>query len=91
MQQPKLYKGWSYFFQHLIPAGLLSNTQFQAEKGNLNEEKVIKQSSSIVGPGIQLQPAGPIGPTMPLGVLLNERVGGAGATTATSPWRFLVS
>jgi hypothetical protein len=99
VQQPTFYKGWSYFSQHPIPAGVASSSQFDEK---IMGQQVMKQNSlnPIVDPLMptgdpvlsrQQQAACGRGPIMPARSLINERVGGTDSSLATSPWPFLVS
>jgi hypothetical protein len=97
VQQPTSHKGWSYFFEHQIPAKIPSNKEFnvQAEE-NLSGKQVIKQSViPIVDPIVRQQPTSQCGrgpSAMPARSLSSDiKVGGTGITIASSPWPFLVS
>jgi hypothetical protein len=99
MQQPTSHKGWSYFFEHPIPAKVPSNKEFDVQtEENLSGKQVIKQSDiPIVDPIVRQLPPPPgltcgRGPIMPARSLSTDiKVGGAGVTVASRPWPFLVS
>jgi hypothetical protein len=107
MQQPTLYKEWSYFFEHQIHAGVPSNTQLDVQaEDNLSGQQMMKQRAfpSIVGllvpnggpAQISATPAPSPSPSCGYGPtlprsLISERTGGSGVTTAASPWPFLVN
>ena len=105
-EQPTLYKGWAYFFQHLIPAEIPSRTQSHVpvEEENFNQQQVKQSAIPIIGPlvpnfdrdrnmnvTVPKQMSVQEPLTIPARRLISERIGGTGAIiTGTMLWPFLV-
>jgi hypothetical protein len=92
VQQPTLYKQWSYFSQHPIPAGVASiSSQFDENVIGQQVNPIVDPLMSTDDPILPKQLTCGRGPIMPARSLISERVGGTDSSLATNPWPFLVS